>query len=286
MTAIQPALLRVCALETQSQRCADDSRARVERVLFASRDAGDPGARDALVERFLPLARSLARRYERSGEPMDDLVQVASLALVNAIDRFDATHGYAFSSFAVPTIIGALKRHFRDRTWIVRPPRKVQELTLRVEHATRRLSQDFDRAPTMTELATAVDSDEEQVLAALLARGSRHALSLQSPGIDQGEDSPLQDTLGCFDEGYALAESRVMLAGLLPGLTPRLREVLRLRFELDLTQAQIGQQLGVGQIQISRLIHQALAQLRHVADQQQRLTDGELEPEYALTCGS
>ena len=178
----------------------EDSRARMERILFACRDAGDPHARDALVERFLPLARSLARRYERSGEPIDDLVQVASLALVNAIDRFDATHGYAFSSFAVPTIIGALKRHFRDRTWIVRPPRKVQELTLRVEHATRKLSQDFDRAPTMTELATAVDSDEEQILEALLARGSRHALSLQSPATDQGEDSALQDTLGCFEE--------------------------------------------------------------------------------------
>jgi RNA polymerase sigma-B factor len=276
---------RMCALQTQSEHCREDSRAQVERMLFASRDAGDPHARDALVERFLPLARSLARRYERSGEPLDDLVQVASLALVHAIDRFDATHGHAFSSFAVPTIIGALKRHFRDRTWIVRPPRRVQDLTLRVEHATRKLSQDFDRAPTLSELAIAVNSDEEQILAALLARGSRHALSLQSPATDQGEDSALQDTLGCLEEGYALAESRAVLAGLMPGLSPRLREVLRLRFEQDLTQAQIGQQLGVGQIQISRLIHQALAQLRHIADQQQRLADGELQPQqHALTC--
>jgi RNA polymerase sigma-B factor len=244
---------------------------------------GEVSARDELVERFLPLARSLARRYERSDEPMDDLVQVASLALVNAIDRFDPAHGYAFSSFAVPTIAGALKRHFRDRTWIVRPPRKVQELTLRVEHATRRLAQDFDRAPTVSELAIAIDSDEEQILAALHARGSRHALSLQSPAIDQSEDSALQDTLGCFDEGFAHAESRVLLAGLMPGLSPRLREVLRLRFEQDLTHAQIGQLLGVGQIQISRLIHQALAQMRHVAEQQERQTDGRLRSEHAAT---
>jgi RNA polymerase sigma-B factor len=274
----------VCAPEQDPERRVEDSRARAERILFAACDAGDPRAREALVERFLPLARVLARRYERSGEPMDDLVQVASLALVNAIDRFDRAHGYAFSSFAVPTIVGALKRHLRDRTWIVRPPRKVQELALRVEQATRRLEQDFDRAPTVSELATAVDSDEEQILAALHARGSRHALSLQSPGIDQGEDSALQDTLGCFDEGFALAESRVMLAGLMPVLSPRLREVLRLRFEQDLTQAQIGRLLGVGQIQISRLIHQALAQMRRVADQQERLTDRRLRSEHALTC--
>jgi len=281
---IQPAL-SVCVPERPSEGRVEDARARAERMLFASRDAGDPHARDALVERFLPLARSLARRYERAGEPMDDLVQVASLALVNAIDRFDPAHGYAFSSFAVPTIVGALKRHFRDRTWIVRPPRRVQELTLRVERATRKLSQDLDRAPTVSELAGALDSNEELILAALRARGSRHALSLQSSGLDQGEDTALQDTLGCFDEGFALAESRVMLAGLMPGLSPRLREVLRLRFEQDLTQAQIGRLLGVGQIQISRLIHQALAQLRHVADQQQRLTDGRLRSGHPLACG-
>jgi RNA polymerase sigma-B factor len=248
----------------------------VERILFARRDADDPHARDALVERFLPLARSLARRYEHFGEPMDDLVQVASLALVNAIDRFETSQGCAFSSFAVPTILGALKRHFRDRTWIVRPPRKVQELTLRLARATNELSQDLDRAPTVGELAMALGSNEEQIRAALLARGSRSALSLQSPGSNADEESALQDALGCFDDGFALAESRALLAGLMVGMSSRSRELLRLRFEQDLTQAQIGQLLGVGQIQISRLLHQTLAQLRHVADQQQRLASGQL----------
>ncbi len=258
---------------------ADDSRARMERILFACRDAGDPHARDALVERFLPLARSLARRYEHFGEPMDDLVQVASLALVNAIDRFDTAQGCAFSSFAVPTILGALKRHFRDRTWIVRPPRKLQELTLRLARATSQLAQDLDRAPTVGELATALDSSEEQILAALLARGSHNALSLQSPGGDADEESALQDALGCLDDGFALAESRVLLAGLMVGMSPRSRELLRLRYEQDLTQAQIGERLGVGQIQISRLLHQTIAQLRHVADQQQRVASGQLRPD-------
>jgi RNA polymerase sigma-B factor len=261
---VQP-VLRVCALEPQSKRCADDSRARVERMLFASRDAGDPRARDALVERFLPLARSLARRYERSGEPMDDLVQVASLALVNAIDRFDATHGYAFSSFAVPTIIGALKRHFRDRTWIVRPPRHLQELTLRVHGATSRLTQELDRAPTVGELATAVGADEEQILEALQALRGRDPTSLQSRVDGEDEQRELQDTLGSCDEGFALAESRVLLAGLMGALTPRSREVLRLRYEQDMTQPQIGELLGVSQMHVSRLIHQALTQMRRTA---------------------
>ena len=153
--------------------------------------AGDRGARDALVERFLPLARSLARRYERSGEPIEDLVQVASLALLKAIDRYDPAQGTAFSSFAVPTIVGELKRHFRDRSWMVRPPRALQELTLRVEHAISQLSADLDRAPTVSELAAALGSDEEQVLEALQARAGRSALSLQAPrsGDEEQQDA-------------------------------------------------------------------------------------------------
>jgi RNA polymerase sigma-B factor len=115
----------------------DDPRARIDRVLFARRDDGDLRARDELIKRFLPLARSIARRYEHAGEPLDDLIQVASLALVNAIDRYDPAQGYAFSSYAVPTIAGELKRHFRDRGWAVRPPRSLQELSLRVDHETR-----------------------------------------------------------------------------------------------------------------------------------------------------
>ena len=242
-----------------------EARRLEDRRLFALRDGGDSAARDALIERFLPLARALARRYEHSPEPIEDLVQIASLALVKAIDRFDASQGTAFSSFAVPTIVGELKRHFRDRSWTVRPPRALQELTLRVGRAVTRLSAELDRAPTVRELAVDLGSDEEQILEALQARDGRSAVSLQTPRGGEDDDQTLQDTLGCGDDGFRLAESRVLLAGLSASLPSRSREVLRLRFEQDLTQAQIGKLMGVSQMQVSRIIRGALAQMRLAA---------------------
>lgn len=241
------------------------SRRLEERRLFERRDAGDVAARDELVERFLPLARSLGRRYERSGEPLDDLVQIASLALVKAVDRFDPAHGTAFSSYAVPTIVGELKRHFRDRTWMVRPPRPVQELALRVERAIAQLSMALDRSPTVSELAAALDCDQEQILEALQARGARSGVSLQIPRGRDDDEQMLQDILGSTDAGFALAESRVMLDGLMEVLSPRSREMLRLRFEQDLTQTQVGELIGVSQMQVSRLIRRALSQMRDSA---------------------
>ena len=246
-------------------RAARSARGRAERALFARRDSGDAHARDELVERFLPLARSLARRYERSGEPMDDLVQVASLALVKAIDRFQPGHATAFSSFAVPTIVGELKRHFRDRAWSVRPPRPVQELSLRIARASSELSQELDRAPTVGELAAVLDSDEEQILEALQALRGRHAVSLQAPAGDEAGPLDIQDALGSLDEQFALAESRILIDSLGAGLAPRSRELLRLRFEQDLTQREIGELLGVSQMQVSRLLRETLAHMRQAA---------------------
>ena len=241
------------------------ARMHAERELFARRDTGDTHARDELVERFLPLARSLARRYERSGEPMEDLVQVASLALVKAIARFDPVQGTAFTSFAVPTIVGELKRHFRDRGWSVRPPRPVQELSLRVARATGELTQDLDRSPTVGELAVALESDEEQILEALQALRGRDAVSLQAPAGDDAGPLEVQDTLGSLDDQFAHAESRVLIDSLGAGLHPRSREVLRLRFEQDLTQREIGERLGVSQMHVSRLIREALTHMRDAA---------------------
>jgi RNA polymerase sigma-B factor len=263
---------------------AEKPRTRTDRQLFARRDAGDPRSRDDIVEEFLPLAHSMARRYAHSGEPLEDLVQVASLALVKAIDRFDPARGVAFSSFAVPTILGELKRHFRDRSWTVRPPRDLQELSLRVDRAATRLDQQLDRAPTVAELAEAVGTTDELVLEAMQARRGRGALSFDAP-VAAGRDSEqtsLQDVLGASDDGYMLAETRVDVDGLLAGLPQRNREILRLRFEEDLTQAEIGEAFGVSQMQISRIIRQSLEQVRAFADEQQRMVDERLECEAVL----
>jgi RNA polymerase sigma-B factor len=234
--------------------------------LFAHARAGDTRAREQLAERYLPLARRLARRYQRSEEPFEDLVQVASLGLLKAIDRFDTGRDVAFSSFAVPTILGELKRHFRDRTWSVRVPRDLQELALRVDRAVAELSLGKHRAPTVAELAEALDASEEQVLEALRAAGAYHAGSLDAPrpgraGVDTTGES-LADALGEEEDGFERAEERATLAPLLAHISSRERLVLTLRFGEDLTQAEIGERIGVSQMQVSRLIRQALIRLR------------------------
>ena len=239
-----------------------EDRALFERYL----DRRDPVDRELLVERFLPLARQLARRYQRPEEPFDDLFQVACLGLVKAIDRFDLTREVAFSSYAVPTILGEIKRYFRDRTWSVRVPRDLQELALRVDRKVSELSTDLRRQPTVTEIAEAVGIEEEDVLEALEASGAYRATSLSTPrGNDDEAGETLGDTVGTSEEGFGLAESRATLEQLMRAVTPREREVLRLRFEEDLTQAEIGEQIGVSQMQVSRIIRQSIARLRTVA---------------------
>jgi RNA polymerase sigma-B factor len=241
---------------------ATEDRALFERYL----DRRDPVDREALVERFLPLARQLARRYQRPEEPFDDLLQVASLGLVKAIDRFDLEREVAFSSYAVPTILGEIKRYFRDRTWSVRVPRDLQELALKVDRAVAQLSVDLHRQPSVPEIARTVESSEEEVLEALEASGAYRATSLESPrGSEDEAGDTLGDTVGTDERGFALAEDRATLAQLLRAVTPREREVLRLRFEEDLTQAEIGERIGVSQMQVSRIIRQSLSRLRTVA---------------------
>jgi RNA polymerase sigma-B factor len=256
--------------EDEPDRTAN--RGEQDRALFARYlDRRDPVDRDMLVERFLPLARQLARRYQRPDEPFDDLFQVASLGLVKAIDRFDLDREVAFSSYAVPTILGEIKRYFRDRTWSVRVPRDLQELALRVDRAVAELSLDLARQPTVTEIAERVGAEEEDVLEALEASGAYKATSLESPrgGEDETAGDTLGDTLGTEEGGFSMAEDRATLERLMRSITPREREVLRLRFEYDLTQAEIGERIGVSQMQVSRIIRQSIARLRSYADARQ-----------------
>jgi RNA polymerase sigma-B factor len=242
------------------------ARAREDRRLLERyRRDGDPAAREALVDRFLPLARQLARRYQRGGEPLDDLVQVASLGLLKAIDRFEPDRSTAFSSFAVPTILGELKRHFRDRGWSVRVPRDLQEMAVRVDRVTDELARELGRAPTPDEIGTHIGITTEQVLEAREAAGAYRAVSLDRPRDDDEDGDGMAETMGIEDPGFGLAEDAATVQRLMSVLSDREREVLRLRFEEDLTQSEIGVRVGVSQMHVSRLIRQAVARLRAAA---------------------
>jgi len=217
------------------------------------------------VERFLPLARQLARRYQRGGEPLDDLIQVASLGLLKAIDRFEPDRPTAFSSFAVPTILGELKRHFRDRGWSVRVPRDLQEMAVRVERVAEELALNLARAPTPGEIAEHIGVTAEQVLEAREAAGAYRAVSLDRPREDDEEGDGVSESMGIEDPGFGLAEDAATVERLMAVLSDREREVLRLRFEEDLTQSEIGACIGVSQMHVSRLIRQAVTRLREAA---------------------
>jgi len=221
--------------------------------------------RDAMVERHLGLARHLALRYSDSGEPLDDLFQVASLGLVNAVDRFDPSRGLAFTTFAVPTILGELKRHFRDRGWAIHVPRDLKESALRVRRAIA--DHHGERPPTPAELAQTTGLSLEGVLEALDAAGAQRALSLDVPAKsdDEGSGATLGDLLGDDDDELARATDRTLLQSLMRTVTPREREILRLRFVEDLTQSEIGERIGVSQMQVSRILRGALTRMRTTA---------------------
>jgi RNA polymerase sigma-B factor len=223
---------------------------------------GHRRARDELVRRFLPLARKLARRYAGAREPFEDLLQVASLGLVKAVDRYDAGRGTAFSSFAVPTILGELKRYFRDLGWAVHVPRGAQEQAVKVEEAQSRLSSGSCRAPTVQELAEYLELSIEEVLDSLETSRAHHASSLDAPYDDgEGETGTVADRFGVEDRHLRLADDRLTVGAAARELPAREREVLMLRFVEDLTQTQIATEIGVSQMQVSRILRRALARL-------------------------
>lgn len=245
----------------------DDLEARRERRLFARLRSGDAHARDELVARYLPLAVSTARRYERGVEPLDDLVQVASLGLVKAIDRFDPQAGTRFTSYAVPTMLGEIKRHFRDHTWSVHVPRSLNERTQTLDRVTARLTEELGRAPSVSQLCEATQLSEADVLDALQARTARFSTSLEAPARRDadGSGATIGDLIPADDKTLERAESRVTLGALLPSLSQRDREILRMRFSEDLTQREIGDRIGLSQMQVSRVLRSATETLRCAA---------------------
>jgi len=225
-----------------------------------------PEDRAWLVDRYLPLARHVASRYRGGSEPFEDLEQVAALGLVKAIDRFDADRGTSFTSYAVPTISGEVRRHFRDHTWALRVPRDLQELAIKVSKAEAALQLELGRAPTAAELADRLDCSVEELLEARDAAGANRMSSLDAPmGSDEDEGASLADMLGADDERLEDVERVMTVDSALASLDERSRTILRLRFNEELTQAAIGERIGLSQMHVSRLIRQALDTLNDAA---------------------
>jgi RNA polymerase sigma-B factor len=242
------------------------SRATTEQLFQRLHSDRDPRVLDELTRRFLPLARKLARRYANAREPFDDLLQVASLGLVKALHRYDVTRGTAFSSLAVPTILGELKRYFRDLGWAVHVPRGAQELAVKVEECTQRLTARDGRPPSVQTLAQYMDLPLEDVLDALETARAHHAASLDAPHDDgEGDGGSLVDAFGRTDQHLLAADERLTLCAAARLLSQREREVLCLRFVEDLTQSEISARIGVSQMQVSRILRRALTRLRELA---------------------
>jgi RNA polymerase sigma-B factor len=226
----------------------------------------DTVARDALVRRYMPLTRGLARRYGCSSEPFEDLLQVASLGLIKALDRFDPERGHQFPSFAVPTILGEMRRYFRDSGWAVHVPRGAQERALKVRDAQERLSNEHGRAPTANQLAEYLELDLEDVIDSLQAIQAYETVSLDAPRLRaDSEVVAYGDTVGEDDERYELVELDATVTAVLGHIPPRERTILRMRFLDDLTQTEIAERVGISQMQVSRLLRRSLEQLRTLA---------------------
>ena len=234
---------------------------RTRALLRRWHENGDRAARDEVAELLLPLARSLARRYAGKGEPLEDLEQVASLGLLKAIDRFDLTRDVAFATFAVPTIAGELKRHFRDRGWMLRVPRDIQELSARVARTREALTREHGRSPTVGEVAAALGESHERILDALRAADTYKMMSLDEP-LAGGDGAGVLDAVGREDLGFTQAEHRAMLRAGLDVLGPREREIVRLRYYEGLTQREIAHEVGVSQMHVSRLIQRSVDSMR------------------------
>jgi RNA polymerase sigma-B factor len=227
------------------------------------RRRGDEAARAELVNRFMPLVRTLARRYSYTSEPLDDLVQVGSVGLLHALARYDPRVGSSFRAYAIPTIVGELRRHFRDHAWSVHLPRSLQERTRNVQLAVSHLSATLGRSPTIAEIAERIGATSEQVIEAMEARMAYRVESLDAPA-EPGDERDQWQRAGEVDPGFENAEQSALLSRALRALPPREATLVRLRFEEDLSQSEIGRQLGISQMHVSRLLRRALARMQAI----------------------
>jgi len=258
---------------TGSGRAGRDTRATTK-ALFADLRAAEEGspahsvARDSLIELHLPLVHHCARRFRNRGEPLEDLVQVGTIGLLKAVDRFDTDRGVEFSTYATPTIVGEIKRHFRDKGWAIRVPRRLQELRQQISVATADLAQELGRSPTPSELAVRLECTVDEVIEGIESGNAYQTLSLDRPD-NPGEDGTLTlaDSLGAEDDALANVEIRASLEPLLARLEPRERRIVMLRFFAGMTQSQIAGDVGVSQMHVSRLLTRSLQQMRAVMEE-------------------
>ncbi|MEV6060479.1 RNA polymerase sigma factor SigF [Nocardia asteroides] len=223
-------------------------------------------ARDALINRCIPLADHIARKFSGRGEPFDDLSQVARVGLVHAVDRFDLSRGSNFLSFAVPTIMGEVRRYFRDNTWAMRVPRRVKETHLRIGAAVDQLSQRLGRSPTAKEIAAELDVDPDEVTQAVIAGNAYQPTSIDAASVGRDSDASLLDTLGEEEAQFDRVEEYIAVRPLLAGLPERERRILTMRFFESMTQTQIAAQLGISQMHVSRILAKTLARLRELSE--------------------
>jgi RNA polymerase sigma-B factor len=231
-------------------------------LLRRYREDGDLRAREQLIEQYMSLVRSLARRYSYRGEQLEDLVQIGAIGLIKAIDRFDLERGFELTTYATPNIIGEIKRHFRDKGWAVRVPRGLQELNVQLSRLVEQLTVQLGRSPTIPELAKAAGVEEEKVLEALESGRAYTSLSLSVGGGGGDDDLDPLESLGTEEHQYEVSEDRAVLAPGFKVLDERERRILQLRFFDGLTQSQIAQQVGISQMHVSRLIRRSLEKIR------------------------
>jgi RNA polymerase sigma-B factor len=233
----------------------------VNALLVAFHREGDLAARDRALVELMPLVRALASRYAGRGEPLEDLVQVGSIGLIKAVDRFDVDRGVDFASYAVPTIVGEIRRHFRDKAWAMHVPRRLKELSLRLSRVLDQLTTELGRSPTIAELAQAAGVDEEEAIDALDSMNAYSTRSLHAP-FEEGSDDTLSEKLGTDEAGYGEVEDGALVAAGLDALDERERQIVQLRFFEEMTQSQIASEIGISQMHVSRLLRRALATMR------------------------
>jgi RNA polymerase sigma-B factor len=248
-------------------RTAREARAREQdrELLKRYHEEGDAGAREELIERHLPLVRSLARRYAGRGESLEDIEQVGAIGLIKAIDRFELSRDVSLATYATPNVVGEIKRHFRDKGWAIRVPRALQELNASMSGAIERLTGRLSRSPTIAEIANELKTTPEEVLEAMEVGSAYATVSLSTHSAGDEDLDPLE-TIGSEDEGFERSEDRAALAPALRALPAREREILRMRFEEGLPQTQIAKRVGLSQMHVSRLIRKSLAAMRDELD--------------------